>query len=109
MVVASSCGSPENNFSTVVCDASQNSVREDNIIFKPCRKFIYDVRFWDQEKNLISKEQVMIFANGRLWDSFDEQDEIEIHYQYGSEKLEHWESYSINPEIDDWVDFEQQE
>ena len=104
LLAASSCSSPKNDFSEVACDASQSVVGDDNTIFKPCRKFIYNVKFWAKDKTLVSDEQVMIFANGKPSVSPDPQDEIEVHYQLDRNRIEEFENSSINPEYFKWVD-----
>lgn len=49
-------------------------------IFKPCRQFIYEVKFWSDEYDLISTERISLTATGNRWAYDSSQLEVVIQY-----------------------------
>ncbi|MEP3388636.1 MAG: hypothetical protein ABJO02_10640 [Reichenbachiella sp.] len=69
-------------------------------IFKPCRQFIYEAKYWDEQYNLISNEKIWMMATGNDWEPQPEsQDEIIIQYSYDEEEIDRINTFNINNSI----------
>ncbi|MFK7953887.1 MAG: hypothetical protein AB8B73_13660 [Ekhidna sp.] len=69
-------------------------------VFKPCRQYIYNAKFWDAEFNLISENQIWMMATGKPWDGQPElQGELIIQYEYDSTQIAIINTHNINNQL----------
>jgi hypothetical protein len=93
-----SCKERTTSFEEIQCSPSTTS-ENDNLrkVFKPCRQYIYQAKYWDSEYNLISDELIWLMATGNGWDAQPElQDEIIIQYDYDETKVDQIKKFNIN-------------
>jgi hypothetical protein len=98
MLIAMGCQQNSSNFETVSCNPA-DSIPNNNLrkVFKPCRQYIYQAKYWDSQYNLISDELIWMMATGKGWNYQPElQDEIEIQYSFDSSKKSFIEGFNIN-------------
>ncbi|MDW3209094.1 MAG: hypothetical protein R8N23_04460 [Reichenbachiella sp.] len=97
-----SCKERSTSFEEIQCSPSTTS-ENDNIgqVFKPCRQYIYQAKYWDEDYNLISDELIWMMATGKDWDAQPElQDEIIIQYNYSEDKIDEIKKFGINKTLD---------
>ncbi len=97
------CQDNRTNFEIVECN-TLDSITNKNLrqVFKPCRQYIYQAKYWDSEYNLISDELIWMMATGKGWEVQPElQDELKIQYDYDSSKISFIESFNINLSLAD--------
>lgn len=85
-------------FEKVQCNSETISSNENlRHVFKPCRQYIYQAKYWDEEYNLISDELIWMMATGKDWEYQPErQDEIIIQYNFNEKKIEEIQKFNIN-------------
>ncbi|SMD32101.1 hypothetical protein SAMN04488029_0441 [Reichenbachiella faecimaris] len=100
LFIALGC-SENKNFENIPCSPSDRS-ENDNLkqIFKPCRKYIYQAKYWDENYNLISDENISMMATGIDWEHQPEsQDQIVIQYGFNKDLIDKIDKYNINSQL----------
>lgn len=99
------CQTKMTDSAAIECVASPE-IENNNLrhIFKPCRTFIYEAKYWDESFDLISDEKIRVEVPGRGWYVQPEsQDEIVIKYEHDPADIDRLQAYSLNAAYEDWT------
>jgi hypothetical protein len=96
-IILTSCQN-DSPFEDIPCTESGSP----DMVFKACRQYIFNAKFWDEDYNLISESKIWMMATGKPWDyDPDQQMELIIQYEYDNKLVEKIKSHSINPVVSD--------
>ncbi len=103
ILLALSACNTKNSFDQVDCMAPQTI--SENVVYKPCRQFIFRARLWHSEGTLISDEKIWIMNSGKPWETDSQQNEALIQYRFNPSKIDYMESFGINESFNmDWIE-----
>ncbi len=77
-LVAVGCSEKKYTFEKITCYDRPNL----RSIYTPCRQFLYNAKFWDQEYNLITETRVLLSLTGNSQMKQDGKEQVEGIYQY---------------------------
>ena len=95
ILILASCNS-STSFEKVECEPEGGGYS----VFKPCREYVFNARFWSAESELISEDKIWMMATGKPWEFQPEsQKELAIQYEYDTSEVGQIVKASINQEI----------
>ena len=97
-VLSQGCSSSSTSFAEVPCDAT--SAYQYNAIFKPCRHFTYNAKYWNEDFDLLSESLVRMTITGNPA-STNRKDEMEIviQYDFDEDAIPQVDKYNLNNEF----------
>lgn len=105
LLLCSVCQPGKTDFTSIEC-VERPKIENPNLrqIFKPCRTFVYQAKYWDADFELISDEVIHVEVTGRAWEHQPEsQDEIIIKYEHHPSEIERLRAYSLNDQYENWT------
>lgn len=88
-------------------DTIINRMAKRRDVFKACREFIYQAKFYSKENELLTDSQIKLIATGHRWAVQPEmQDEIIINYEYTLEDKENSKANQLNKTKGDMWSFQ---
>ncbi len=92
------CQKNSTTFETISCSSIDSTVNNNlHKVFKPCREYIYQAKYWDTEYNLISDELIWLMATGKGWGFQPElQDEIIFQFAYDPSRMDRIKDFNVN-------------
>jgi len=104
LVFVISCTLNKKTFDPVECFTKTEEITTKVKIYKPCRQFIFRAKYWDENYNLISDQQIWMMSTGEVWDYDDKQVILAIQYEFEESETDFINNFNINYQRDiEWV------